>query len=152
MLCTSLWINKHSECFWWPWYLSFRFQEEYYTTVWHSVGLLSDYRILSFINKSICSGVEVILYHCAPASLESVWNPTCAGLIMKLMHFLSCSFLLSFLLALPFCLSLMRENYHGGLHKNYHTGNKRRLNYWIPTHYLFFILEPSESLWAYMHN
>lgn len=53
MLCTSSWINKcTSECFWWQLYLSLKFQE-FSTTVLHSVGLLSDYGILSFTNKSM---------------------------------------------------------------------------------------------------
>lgn len=53
MLCASSWINKcTSECFWWQLYLSSKFQE-FSTTVLHSGGLLSDYGILSFTNKSI---------------------------------------------------------------------------------------------------
>lgn len=53
MLCTSSGINKcTSECFWWQLYLSLKFQE-FSTTVLHSVGLLSDYGILSFTNKSM---------------------------------------------------------------------------------------------------
>lgn len=52
-LCTSFWINKcSSECFWWQLYLSVKIQE-FSTTALHSTGLLSDYRILSFTNKSI---------------------------------------------------------------------------------------------------
>ena len=75
--------HKRSECFWWPWYLSFRFQEDYYTTVRHSVSLLSDYRILSFINRSIWLNTMPldIRYICI---LNSIRHPSRKYLIFRM--------------------------------------------------------------------
>lgn len=88
MLCASSWINKcTSECFWWQLYLSSKFQE-FSTTVLHSGGLLSDYRILSFTNKSIWLNTRPlnIRYICI---LNSIRPPLGNHLIFG-MHCLMC--------------------------------------------------------------
>ena len=74
VLCTSSWTNKcSSECFLWQLYASLKIQE-FSITVLHSTGLLSDYRILSFINKSSWSNTIPlnIRYVCI---FNFIWHP-----------------------------------------------------------------------------